>query len=323
MPPERVLEQVNFGHRVPNALVYTAFNQEQAIQIDRLHGIRSITLYGHGNFNFATNTATATAQPEFVTDIRLTVGGGTVLFAGSIQNLHNQNIIDYGAVPSFSNAVNGAPGNGKAVSFVAILDLQTVGGKAPIDTALISRLFSSIELRARIGDITNLATGLVSADGTFTDWKIDVSLDEVVNMKDGFGRFVKKVSFVERELTSTQTEFVIPLPTGNMIKTILISTKAAGALVNTIINNIKVQVGGEILFDKDGVSVRGENLLRKDINTQPAGQYHVDFNPDILLSEGANLSQVASLGCNLVLDCTKQTGTNLIRALVTEIIPVR
>lgn len=318
---DQILEQFNFTHRIPNALRYTAHNQEQAIQIDRLHGIRALTLYAHGQFDVTgNNNAVATAEPRYVTDMRLTVGGGTVLWAGDWQSLYRVNTFDYGANGVYTNNVNGAPANNVTYSSIAIIDLQEVFAKAPIDTALVSRLFSSIELRARIGGATDLQTG---ADGVdFDTFQIDVSMSEVINMKQGFGRFVKKVSFVERELTTSQTEFTIPLPTGNMIKKILVRSFVDCEPVNTIINNLKVVVGGEVLYDLSGAMCRGEQLLRKQINTQPDGYHLIDFNPDIILSEGANLSKVASLGCNLILDCTFVQGTDLIRAVVTEIMPV-
>jgi len=318
---EQVLEQFNFSHRMPNALRYTAHNQEQAIQIDRLHGIRSLTLYAHGQFDITgQNNATANTEPTYLQDIRLTVGGGTVLFAGDGQDLYRINTFDYGVNGTFNNGVT-LTGNDKAYSQVSIIDLQEPLARAPIDTALISRLFSSIELRVRIGDGDDLQAG---ADGvTFDTFQIDVTLNEVVNMKDGFGRFVKKVSFVEREVTATQTEFIIPMPTGNMIKRVMVRSFLNGAPVNTIINNLKVMVGGEVLYDEDDTTCRGEQLLRQQINTQPDGYHLINFNPDRILSEGANLSKVASLGCNLVLDVTAQTGTNLVRASVTEIMPIR
>jgi len=315
-----VKEQFNFDHRIPNPLVFTAFNQEQAIQIDRLHGIRSLTLYAHGNMTVVnTNNAVATAEPRFVTDLRLTVGGGTVLWAGDWQGLYRINNFEYGVVPLYT----GLAGNNAsfAVMSLVIMDLQYVWGTAPIDTALISRLFSSIELRARVGGATDLQAGADAV--TFGDFRIDVTLNEIVNLKEGFGRFVKKVSFVERALTATQTEFVIPLPTGNMIKKVWIRSFRNADPVADIINNIKIMVGGETLYDEDRMTCRGEQQLRDLMNTNPTGYYEVNFNPDDILSEGANLSKVASLGANLVLDVTSGAGVQLIRAMVMEILPLK
>lgn len=313
------LEQFNFDHRIPNPIVFTAFNQEQAIQVDRLHGIRSLTLYAHGNVTVVnTNNAVATTEPRFITDLRLTVGGGTVLWAGDWQALYRINNFEYGTVMPYTG-LSGNNGS-KAVMSLAIIDLQTVFGKAPVDTALIARLFSSIELRARVGGAADLEAGADAA--TFGDFRIDVTLNEVVNLKEGFGRFVKKVSFIERQVTTTQTEFVIPLPTGNMIKKIWVRALSNCDPLGTIINNLKVMVGGEVLYDEDAITCRGEQLPRDQLNTNPTGYYEVRFNPDNILSEGANLSKVASLGCNLVLDVTASGGTDLIRVMVQEILPI-
>lgn len=318
--PVEVKEQFNFNHRIPNPLVFSAFNQEQAIQIDRLHGIRSLTLYAHGNMCVVNaNNATATTEPRFITDMRLTVGGGTVLWAGDWQGLYRINNFEYGVVPPYT----GLNGNNAAfaVSSVVIMDLQYVWGTAPIDTALISRLFSSIELRARCGGVTDLQGGADNV--TFVDFRIDVTLNEVVNLKDGFGRFVKKVSYVERALTASQTEFIIPLPTGNMIKKVWVRSFRNSEPAAGIINNIKVMVGGEVLYDEDVTTCRGEQQLRDLMNTNPTAYHEINFNPDDILSEGANLSKVASLGANLVLDVTAGNPTVLIRAMVMEILPLR
>lgn len=316
------MEQFNFSHRIPNALNYTAFNQEDSIQIDRIHGIRAIILEGEGVFDVINaNSAVAVTTPNLLTDLRLTVGGGTVLWAGDSWGLYEINRHDYGADPLFSNLVAGT-GATKAYKFVLIIDLQEVFAKAPIDTALISRLFSSIELRARIGDAATVNSN-EDAEVDFVSFKINVTLDEVVNMKDGFGRFVKKVSFVERAITTAMPEFVIPLPTGNMAKKILIRSLHNNVASNAVINNIKVMVGGETLFDQTDVTNKGAKLLRKQIQTDPDGHYFIDFNPDIMISEGANLSKIASLGCNLILDVNAPTGDNLVRAMVTEILPIR
>lgn len=314
--------QIDFSHRIPNQLAYTAFGQEQAIQIDRLHGIRSLCLSAVGSMSWVANTAVALTEPGMITDIRLTVGGGTVLWAGDYQALYRINQLEYGVAPPF---VNGIVGTTATASYTtsAILDLQSVMGRAPVDTVLISRLFSSIELRAKLAaDITAAASGLTAANGTFVSFAIDVTLNEVVNLKEGFGKFVKKVSFIEREVTSTQTEFVMPLPTGNLMKDIYIRTFQTGLPVDTIINNVKVMVGGEVVYDEKSANIKLEQLLRNQMNAAAVGYYHISLAPDRILSEGINLSKVAALGCNLVVDVTKVAGTCLMRAHTKELLPI-
>lgn len=311
--PKR-LEQFNFKHRLYNALQFTAFSQEQAVQLDRLHGIRYISLFLSASVT-TTGTATALTTPTFVQDLRLTAGGGTVLWAGSWHDLALINQYTYGVTNKFSNLVNGGAGT-YAYKAHAVIDLQSVFGRVPIDTALISRLFSSLELRARIGAGTDMQTGATTI--VLNSCTIEATLADVVNMQVG-GSFIKRVSFQERQMTATSPEFVISLPTGNQIKRIYVMSRVAGVLNDTVINNLKVLVGGEVLFDERTFNLQGEQILQNGVNTEVGGLYVIDFNPDKILSEGANLAKVASLGANLVLDCTLNGGgTNLIRVYTEE-----
>lgn len=302
---------------------YTGFSQSASTQIDRLNGIRSIVLKAKGTFNVATNSATALTLQNFVNDIRLTVGGGTVLFAGDMNSLLALNSFDTGMTQQggFTNSVTGT-GTGKAWQAIGLLDFETTLGRVPIDTVLISRLFSTIELRASIGTYSDLASNVAAADVTFTTFAITVSLIELINVKDGYGAVAKKVQFADYQISATQTEYVIPLATGNIVRDIFIRVLVDGALSDSVINNAKVLIGGDPIFDMPAAEIKQIQQTRNQMISAMTGWYHIPFNPDKILTDGANFSKIGALSARLVLDVTYTGTTDIVRVITREALPV-
>lgn len=316
-------QQFNYTHRVPSQLVYTGFSQTQSIQIDRLNGIRSIVLKARGTFNVATNSATASTLQNFVNDMRLTVGGGTVLWAGDMNSLLAINSFDTGLTQqgNFSNLVT-ATGNGLVWQAIGMMDFETTLGRVPIDTILISRLFSTIELRATIGLHSDLASNVTAANVTFATFAITVSLYELINVKNGYGAVALKVQFADYQVTATQTEFTVPISTGNIIRDIFLRVLVDGALSDAVINNVKVLIGGDPIYDLPAAEIKAIQLARNSMISSMTGWYHIPFNPDRILTDGANLSKIGALSARLVLDVTLSGTTDIVRLITREALPV-
>lgn len=316
-------QQFNYTHRVPSQLTYTGFSQSASMQIDRLNGIRSIVLKARGTFNVATNAATPLTLQNFVNDIRLTVGGGTVLWAGDMNSLLALNSFSTGLTQqgNFSNGVTGT-GNGLVWQATGLMDFETTLGRVPIDTVLISRLFSTIELRATIGTYADLATGVVAANVTFGTFAITVSLMELINVKDGYGAVAKKVQFADYQITATQTEFTVPLATGNIVRNIYLRMLVDGALSDAVINNVKVLIGGDPIYDMPAAEIKAIQKQRNQMVSDMTGWYHIPFNPDRILTDGANFSKIGALSARLVCDVTLSGTTDILRVITEEALPV-
>ena len=185
----------------------------------------------------------------------------------------------------------------------------------PNDTILNSALFNTFDLRVNWGDSASLGTGI-----TVTDASIDVMSESLVNYRRSENETIKH--FIEtslnKEITSSTSEFQIDLPTQKLYKSLAIISTVNGVRTNTVVNNIKIKSGTTVFADFPAEALRAENLGNFRPNTQADfdGVHILDFTTRGKLSDVLNtLSNSGFNTVELILDVTKQTGTNNILLL--------
>lgn len=313
-------------------MVFSAFGEEKAIQIDRLHAIREIALEISGQVTFSGGSASGAVVgaigswiSSFIKSIRLTVGGGTTLFNGTGRDLFLVNYMKYRTKPNFSNIADGTAA-ARPFSMYLVIPFEEPLAPVKVDPILLSQLFASLELRVQIGQKGDLIDTDNDRTCTFNSTNIKVHVFELVNAKQPFGAVTKKYSFNETAITASNTELPIILPVGNILKDVVIYTtavtKGEDALSDSILNNIKFQIGGEVVYDATKACNQGELKNRFTLETVIAGVHMVTFNPDQILSEGLNLSRIGALNANILLDVTNTGTTPKARVMFTEYTPV-
>lgn len=316
-------------YRKIDTLSYTAFDQNRFTNLDRLHGIRFIDLHmdlqidGSGG---SADGALLTGAPfHFLKKIILKGNGKEPIFDESGYGLYLKNFFDYGVAPTSSGTAASTGSANAQFTCVTRLDLAQPWGKVPVDTALISSLFNMLQLSVEVGtpddEIVNATNDRVMAFDTLT---IDVYVGEIVNFRaDLFGRIIAKHYYIEDIPTATTPNRKVELATGNQFRSLLIEvcTEASGANptpVDTVLNNVQVKNGNEVLLDAEDDILRRIPAMERGIATQ-TGAYFIDFSRDGLLNENLDATQQNNVA--LALDVTL-VSNNRIRVHAVELIPV-
>lgn len=199
------------------------------------------------------------------------------------------------------------------VSYVyGILNLSVPKTVRPQDTILNTGLFQSLDLNIEWGASANLGTGITVKDADLT-----VYSNQLVNYKRNPGETVKyfeETSLIE-EVTASTTQMTINLPVNKLYKALDIVSTLDGKRVDNIINGIKVKSGTTVIVEWDAEALQEYNIFNYGIRNSAdfTGCYVVDFTERGRLSDVLNTMSGSGFNTlELVLDVTKQSGTNFI-----------
>lgn len=304
---------------------WTAFNQVQTINVDRLHGIRFIDIRFNGQVDISAGSADGASLAEspwsFMTDVRLTGNGKDTIIAAPGMSLARWNFFRYGVRPT-GTALSSLSAANSTYSGLVRLDLALPKGKVPIDTALISTLFSSLQLAITIGGKVDLVTAANDRTFAFDTSVADIYVGEIVNFNaNAFGRIFPKQFYIEDTNAATSSAYEILLPTGNAYRAMMLETCAGATApdtVNTVLNNLQIRAGSEVFVDVEDDEIQEGGALAKGV-ALAAGFFYLDFSPDGLIGDVLDASRVSTL--KAVLDKTAQTNTRT-RLHALELIPV-
>lgn len=315
-------------YRKLTTLTYTAFDTTQTADLDRLHGLRFVDyhmdLQVDGSGGAADGANLADGPSHFITEIRLKGNGKDDIVRSTGHLNYLKNFFDYSVAPGLTlAAVSGSGAANWIHSLSGRIDLAMPRGYVPIDTALISSLFASLQLSISIGsaedELVNATNDRVIAFDTCT---IDVYVGEIVNFRaDAFGQIIAKQFYLEAQPTASSTAYDVILPVGNAYRDFLIETVAPNAnptVVNTVLNNLQVKAGSEVFYDAEDDITRRIPALERGIAEQ-TGAFMLDMSRDGLLKQTLNASIFNNL--KFTFDLTFVTG-NRIRVLATELIPI-
>lgn len=216
-----------------------------------------------------------------------------------------------------------------AVEALGAIDLMTCDSVRPKDSNFRSSGLSLFQLRMTFGQaLDSFVPG--SGVATFSGMYVDVFVQQLVEVPDAQGQMsmpvaLKKVSYQEIGLTSSNANQEIRLPAGNLIRSVVVRTEGsttAGEPANAILNNAQLAAGVDVRYNLSGANIRMKN--NQDYGQIATGIYVLD-----LTSKGASAINLTDLwdvtGAaepKLIADVAGATN-NKLQAVITEYIMAR
>lgn len=210
------------------------------------------------------------------------------------------------------------------VEAIGAIDLMTSDSVRPKDSNFRSSGLSLFQLRMTFGQPGD---AFVGGTVVYSNMFVDVFVQQLVEVPDAAGQMtspiaLKKVSYQEIALTSSNQNQEIRLPAGNQIKDVVIRTEGsvtAGEPSTGILNNIQLAAGVDVRFNISSANLRAKN--NADYGQLTAGYYVADVTSKgfaaVNLSDLWDVSGAAEP--KLILD-VNGGASNKLQAVVTEFI---
>lgn len=205
-----------------------------------------------------------------------------------------------------------------------IIDMMTADSVRPKDSNFRSSGLSLFQLRMTFGQPGDCFIGGVVA---YSNMFVEIFVQQLVEVADAAGTMtspiaLKKVSYQEIGLASSNANQEIRLPAGNQIKSVCIRTDGlttAGEPSTGVLNNAALAAGVDVRFNLTGPQLRAKN--NADFGSFTAGYYVLDLTSKgqaaIHLTDLWDVSGAAEP--KLVLDVVGGANVKL-QAVVTEYI---
>lgn len=163
-----------------------------------------------------------------------------------------------------------------------VIDLMTPDGERPKDSNFRTQGLQLLQLRLSFGNPGDLFVGAGAAVFP-AGLKVEISTVEMVELPNADGTVtspvaLKKVSFQEIAIPTTNANQEIRLPAGNMIKSVIVRTEGnvtAGEPSATVLNSLQVFSGVDIRLRNSAAAVRGQN--GNDYGVLTPGYYVADL----------------------------------------------
>jgi len=164
------------------------------------------------------------------------------------------------------------------------------------DCMLDSGRLSTFELRLTGGLGADFYSTLPTTRA-FTSANVEVSLLEAIKLDTKpMNPSVYKELSIQRQMPSTQTEFQLLLPVGNLYRGFLIEAIADKVPVNTVISEIQIRSGTQVFFKAPWQSVREANALFQNMESVVFDGYaYVEFCPEGRLVDALDSSKLSQL----------------------------
>lgn len=210
------------------------------------------------------------------------------------------------------------------VEAIGTIDLMTPDSVRPKDSNFRSSGLSLFQLRMTFGQPGD---AFVGGTVVYSNMFVDVFVQQLVEVADATGQMtgpiaLKKVSYQEIGLASSNANQEIRLPAGNQIKGVVIRTEGAttaGEPSTAILNNLQLAAGVDVRFNISAAALRAKN--NADVGALTAGYYIADLTSKgfaaINLTDLWDVSGAAEP--KLVLDVAGGAN-NKLQAVVTEYI---
>lgn len=222
----------------------------------------------------------AISRIELVADGRNTLYSAPFWFA-TLAKYDRPNMLESGArvvTPPTAAAVATY-----AIEANGVIDLMTPDGERPKDSNFRTQGLQLLQLRLTFGNPGDLFTGAGTAVFV-AGLKVEISTVEMVELPNADGTVtspvaLKKVSFQEIPIPTTNANQEIRLPAGNMIKSVVVRTEGnvtAGEPSATVLNALQVFSGVDVRLRNSAAAVRGQN--NNDYGQLTAGYYIADLS---------------------------------------------
>lgn len=257
------------------------------IDLPRGYDYESIHIRAYGTVNVTTAATSVRAEApvqvisrcEVVADGRNTLFSAPFWFA-TLAKYDRSSMLAAGA------RVTTAPTAAAIASYPfeanGVIDLMTPDGERPKDSNFRTDGLQLFQLRLTFGNPIDM---FVPGGGvaTYTSANVEISTIELVELPDANGQrtspvALKKVSFQEIAVPTTNANQEIRLPAGNMIKSVVLRTEGgttAGEPGATVLNRLQVFSGVDVRVNSLGAAIRGQN--NNDYGQLTAGYYIADL----------------------------------------------
>jgi hypothetical protein len=216
------------------------------------------------------------------------------------------------------------------VEAIGVIDLMTVDGQRTKDSNFRTLGLSLFQLRLTFGAVTDSVV-VGGSTITYTNMFVDVFTQELVEIAEANDPaptvpiMLRKVSYQEIALPTSNANQEIRLPAGNLIKSVLLRTAGATTLdepSTAMLNNAQLAAGVDVRVNLAGANLRAKN--NADYGPFTAGYYVMDVTSkgpaNINLTDLWDVSGAAEP--KAILDVVGGAN-NKLQAVVTEYIPAR
>ena len=216
------------------------------------------------------------------------------------------------------------------VEAIAVIDFMTVDGQRTKDSNFRTLGLSLFQLRLTFG-AQNDTVVVGGATITYTNMFVDVFTQEMVEIADANDSaptvpvMLKKVSYQEIALPTSNANQEIRMPAGNLIKAVFLRTAGIVTLDEPgvgMLNNAQLAAGVDVRVNLQGPNLRAKN--NADYGPITAGYYVMDVTTkgpnQINLTDLWDVSGAAEP--KVIMDVVGGAN-NKLQAVVTEYIPAR
>lgn len=270
------------------------------IDLPRGYDYESIHLRVVGTVNVTTafTAVRAEAPSQVIQRVELIADGRNTLYSApfwfaTLGKYDRANMLEQGA--RVCTPPSGFAIANYAVEANGVIDMMTPDGERPKDSNFRTSGLQLFQLRLTFGNPGDLFTGVGVA--TFAaGFTVEVSTVEMVEEVQPDGTVttpvaLKKVSFQEIAVPTTNANQEIRLPAGNLIKSVFVRTEGnptAGEPSATPLNNLSVFSGVDVRLRMSAAGLRGMN--NNDYGVLQAGYYVADLSRNG--SQSAKLSEL-------------------------------
>jgi len=244
-----------------------------------------IRAYGTVNVTAAATSVRAEAPVQCISRVELVADGRNTLFSApfwfaTLGKYDRPSMLESGA------RVTTAPTAATIASYPfeanGVIDLMTPDGERPKDSNFRTDGLQLFQLRLTFGNALDMFVPGAGA-ATYTTANVEISTVELVEIPDANGQrttpsALKKVSFQEIAVPTTNANQEIRLPAGNMIKSVVLRTEGgvtAGEPGATVLNRLQVFSGVDVRVNSLSAAIRGQN--NNDFGQLTAGYYVADL----------------------------------------------
>ena len=257
-----------------------------------------------------TNTSADFLSEHFanlINSIQIVANGNKTIKHISVKKLVYNALYHTGK--AMANTVATADGAQVSTIYFSI-DFSRRGMVRPEDTIENTALYTTFDMMIDWAAASNVGTGIVVDSATLT-----VSSNQLVGYARNAGEKIAHnvETQLSEEITSSTTEYQISLPVKKIYQGILVGATVAGVRSNSVINSIKLKSGTTVFAELSAADLRADNIDRHGILTDSDadGLLLLDLVGRGRLSDALDTRGEFNT-LELVLDVTKQTGTNVV-----------
>ena len=257
-----------------------------------------------------TNTSAAFYSENFanlISSIQIVGNGNKTIKHVDVKKLIWNSL--YNSGKAMKNSVASADGAQTSTIYFTI-DFSRRGMVRPQDTIENTALYNTFDMLIDWASAANVGTGIVVSSAT-----LSVSSNQLVNYTRNPGERISHYveTQLNEEITSSTSEYQITLPVNKVYQSLLIAATVDKIRSNSVINGVKLKSGTTIFAEWTAEDLRADNIDRRKIATDADadGLLLLDLVGRGRISDALDTrGQFNTL--ELVLDVTKQTGTNIV-----------